>query len=293
LGSSSSSNKREKTESKFARIANSAMSFIIAYLLVVFLSNLVTGLVGKVFGFDVNVSYSGVKFDIGRHKWDLANIIVVWSIGTVFIGLLGVLFYYLFSQFKSQLYLANLFFLWGAVISFSFVVAQSLLPCIDHGQQLACYINLSVVFAWLSLPLPLVYLICLCFLVFLVFFSINTSKPFLSFSYTFSKVNRSARKRKYFLETVIVPYIVAAAVILLYTRYTYPYVNFYIINVIYLSCIGLSLFVSFLVINISDMKTEEVLRYKNLQTISPVLFIIFTVLLIFLTAANKGFYIPF
>jgi len=55
----------------------------------------------------------------------------------------------------------------------------------------------------------------------------------------------------------------------------------------------MSLAVSFLVININDMKSEEVLRYKNLQTISPVLFIIFVLLLIFFTATNKGFYLPF
>lgn len=290
---SSSSNKKEKTESKFGRIANSAMSFVLAYMVVLFLFSLVTALTGKLFGFDSNISYSGVRFDIGRHKWDLANISVVWSIGTIFTSLLGGLFFYLFSQFKSRIYLANLFFLWGAVISFSIVVAQGILPSIEPGEQLACYTNLSVVFAWLSIPLPLIYITSVIFGAFMIFFSIYTSKPFLAFSYTFSKVNRSTRKRKYYIETVIIPYILASLVILVYTSHTYPSPNFHIINQIYLICIGFSLAISFLVINITDMKTEEVMRYKNLQTINPALFIIFILALIFFTAINKGFYLPF
>ena len=291
--SSSSGNKKEKTESKLGRVTNSAMSFVIAYMVVLFLFSLVTALAGKLFGFDSNINYSGVRFEIGRHKWDMVNISVVWSIGTLFTALLGGLFFYLFSQFKSRLYLANLFFLWGAVISFSVVAAQGILPCIEPGEQMACYTNLSVVFAWLTLPLPVIYIIGGFFVVFIVFFSIYTSKPFLSFSYTFSKVNRTTRKRKYYMETAIAPYILASLAILIFTSYTFQSANFYILNQIYLLCIGLSLAISFLVINITDIKTEEVMRYKNLQTISPVLFIIFVLLLIFFTATNKGFYLPF
>jgi MFS family permease len=293
LSSSSSSNKKEKTSSKVARIFNSAMAFVIAYMLVLFLFSIVTAFIGKIFGFDANISYSGVKFDIGRHKWDQLNIFVIWSFGTFFTILLGIIFFYLFFQFKAAVSLVNMFFLWGTVISFSIVAAQGLLPCIEPGERLACYTNLSVVFAWLSFPTWLLYFVCFFFLSFLVFFSIYTSKPFLSFSYSFSKVSKTNRKRKYYLETVILPYLLASAIILTYHSFTYPSVNFYVINVVYLICVGISLAVSFMVININDMKPEEVLRYKNLQTVSPVMFIIFVLLLIFFTAANKGFYLPF
>ena len=158
---------------------------------------------------------------------------------------------------------------------------------------MACYTNLSVVFAWLSFPLPVVYIISAIFCAFLVFFSIYTSKPFLSFSYTFSKVNRTTRKRKYYTETVVIPFLLACIVILVYTKHTYPPPNFYILNEIYLICIGLSLAISFLIINITDMKTEEVLRYKNLQAINPALFVVFMLVLIFFTAIKGGFFLPF
>jgi hypothetical protein len=294
LATTSSSNKKEKNESKFARILNSAMAFAIAYMIILFLFSLTTGLMAKLFGIDTLISYAGItKFDIGRHKWDTLSVFMVWSFGTFFTVILGNVFYYAFSQLKSTLSLANMVFLWGAVISFSIVAAQGILPCIEPGEHLACYTNLSVVFAWLSIPVWMLYVLSVLFIIFMVFFSIYTSKPFLTFSYTFSKVNKTSRKRKYFFETVIVPYLMAGTALLVYHSFTYPSVNFYMLNIVYLICIGVSIGISFLVININDMKSEEILRYKNLQTVSPVLFIIFVLLLIFFTAANKGFYLPF
>jgi len=290
---STSSNKKEKLSSKLARILNSAMAFIIAYMLIMFLFSLSTAFIGKFFGFDSNISYSGLKFELGRHKWDRLNISIIWSFGTIFTGLLGGFFFYLYSEFKSSTILANLFFLWGSVIAFSVMVAQGILPCLEPGEHLACYTNLTVVFTWLSIPLPILYIFCALFIIFLLFFSIYTSKPFLSFSYTFSKVNKATRKRKYFLETVIAPYLLAGAVLLIFNHFTYPSVNFLVINTVYLITIGISIAVSSLVTNINDIKSEEVMRYKNLQTVSPILFVMVIVLLIVFTAVNKGFYLPF
>lgn len=291
--SSTSNNKKEKSESKFARIANSAMAFVIAYMLILFLFNIVTALMGKIFGFDSNISYAGVKFDIGRHKWDTVNVSLVWSIGTLFTGFLGGFFFYLYSQFKASVNLANLILLWGSVIAFSIVAAQGILPCVEPGKRLATYTNLTVVFAWLAIPHWLLFFIAFIFILFLAFCSIYTSKPFLALSYTFSKVNKTNRKRKYFLETAVLPYLLASFIILVYHQFSYPAINFYVLNTLYLQCVGLSIAISFLLINISDIKTEEVLRYKTLQTISPALFIFFILLLIFFTATNKGFYMPF
>jgi hypothetical protein len=293
LSSTSSNNKKEKLVSKLARILNSTMAFVIAYMFIIFLFSLATAMIGKLFGFDSNISFAGVKFDLGRHKWDRLNVLVIWSFGTIFTGLLGGLLFYLFSQFKSRINLANLVFLWGSVIAFSIVAAQSVLPCLEPGEQLACYTNLTVVFTWLSIPLAILYVLSFFFVLFLAFFSIYASKPFLAFSYSFSKVSKTDRKRKYYFETVIIPYLLGCAVLLIFTYFTYPSINFKTINIVYMACIAVSLAVSFLVININDMKSEEVLRYKNLQSINPVLFILFVLLLIFFTTTNRGFYLPF
>lgn len=293
MSSISSKNKSEKVTSKAARIINSVMAFMIAYLLIMFLFSVTTGLIGKIFGFDSNISIAGVRFDLGSHKWDRLSVFVVYSFGTFFTVLLGGFFYYMFSNLKSRQNLANLVFLWGAVIAFSIVAAQGLLPCLEPDDQRACYTNLTVVFAWFSFPLFVLYILCFLFFALLTFFSIYTSKPFLAFSYSYSKVSKTERKRKFYFETVLVPYLIACTLLQVFMHYTYPIENFRVLNLIYMICIGVSLTVSFLVININDMRAEEVLRYKNLQTVSPALFILFILLLIFFTTTNKGFYLPF
>jgi hypothetical protein len=294
LASASSSHKREKFSSKSARVLNSAMSFAIAYILIMFMFAIATALMGKLFGFDSYISLTGVKFEIGRHKYDAWNVFLIWSFGTFTTALIGIFCSYIFYQLREKLYLGNMVFLWGAVISYSIIAAQGILPCIQPGDYYSPYYsNLSVVFAWLSVPIPLLYIISLAFIAFLVFFSIYTSKPFLSFSYSFSKVNKTDRKRKYFFETVFVPYIAAAFILLSYFHITYQSMSFFYVNLVYILCIGLSIIVSFLVININDMKVEEVLRYKNLQKLSPALFIVFMVILLFFVVIKQGFYLPF
>jgi hypothetical protein len=292
VSSITSSNKKEKLSSKMARVLNSAMAFIIAYMIVIFLFSVVTALAGKIFGFDSSISLSGVKFDLGHHKWEKGNVAVVWSFGTFFTAMLGFIFFYLFSQFKTILNVINLVFLWGAVIAYSIVAAQLIMPCIEPGQQLACYTNLAVVFTWLAIPVFFQYLLAAVAVVFLALFSIYASKPFLSFSYSFSKVSKSGRKRKFFFETVLVPFALASFVFLTFTKYTYPSINFKVINLVYMSTIAFSLLVSFLVININDVKSDEVLRYKTLQKTNPVLFLLLIILLIFFTTM-RGFYLPF
>ncbi len=287
-------NKKEKISSKIARVLNSGMAFMIAYLTIMFFFYLATALMGKVFGMDAQVYYYGVKFMLGRHRWTTSNVWWIWSASTFTTLFLGILCAYLYSYFKSKVLLVNLVTLWGAVISFSIVAAQAVLPCLASSDDpSAFYTNLSIAFAYLGLPGPVLYLICILFLVFLALFSAGFSKAFLTFSYSFSKVNKKARKRKYYFETVIVPFILGGALLLEFFNENYSYPNFVFQNVVYLAVIGFSLIVSLIVISISDMKQEEVLRYKNLQQINAVMFVILAALIIFLTVSWQGFYLPF
>ena len=122
----------------------------------------------------------------------------------------------------------------------------------------------------------------------LVFFSIYSSKPFLSLSYSFSKVNKLKRKRKFFLETAIFPFLIGGLVVLLFT---FP-LNVYI-NIIYLFAIAVSLVISIIVINLQELKIDEVLRYKSLQEINVPLVVFLSLLVVLFTATWKGLYLGF
>jgi hypothetical protein len=293
LSSGNVSNKREKLASKVARVLNSMMAFMIAYLTIMFFMYMSTALIGKVFGFDALIYYYGVKFQLGRHKWTTYNVFWIWSFGTIFTFMLGVMFSILYRYFKDKLILVNLVSLWGMVIAFSIAAAQFVLPCLAGTEGSVYYTNLSIVFNYLSLPVGLMYFICIVVLVILAFFSTNTSKEFLSFSYSFSKVNKRERKRKYYFETVFIPYVLAGVLLLAFFYEDYHYVNFVYQNMVYLTVVGLALLVSFLVINISDMRSDDVLRYKSLQQISAVMFVVLMMILTFMAVTWQGFYMPF
>ena len=289
-----SSNKREKLASKVARVLNSAMAFAIAYVGIMFFFYLVTGIVGKALGFDAQVYYYGVKFQLGRHTWNIWNVFLIWSAGTVFTFFLGILCLFLYSYFREKIVLANLVSLWAAVICFSVVAAQTLLPCLSSSNDpSAFYTNLSIVFAYLNLPGALSFINCVVFLGLLTFFSSTIAKSYLSFSYSFSKVNKRNRKQKYFLETIFLPYMIACALLLVFFEKTYQYPYFVLQNMLYMFIIGLSLLVSFVVASIIDINPDEVLRYKNLQQINAVMFVVLISILIFLTVTYQGFYLPF
>ncbi|MCW3128459.1 MAG: hypothetical protein JWO03_4117 [Bacteroidetes bacterium] len=270
------------------------MAFVIAYLIIMFFFYFSTAMMGKLFGFDAQVYYYGVKFQLGRHKWTTANVFWIWSFGTLFTVLLGAICTYLYNYFKEKVALGNLIAVWGAVIAFSIAAAQGLLPVLDSGNDHSpFYTNLSIVFNYWALPIPVLYIICIVFLILLAFVSTNISRSFLSFSYSFSKVNKRERKRKYYFETVIIPYILASGLLLLFFQETYRFIGFDMQNLVYLVVIGAALVFSMFIINISDIKSDDVLRYKNLQQLSAALFVIMMILLVFLSVTWQGFYLPF
>lgn len=295
MSSGNLSNKREKAASKIARILNSTMAFMIAYLGIMFFFYLSTAMMGKLFGFDAQVYYYGVKFQLGRHKWTPANAFWIWSFGTIVTGLLGVVCSYLYYYFKEKVSLGNLVTLWGAVIAYSIAAAQGVLPILASGDddRSPFYTNLSIAFNFLGLSMPVLYIICIFFMILLVFVSTNVSKSFLSFSYSFSKVNKRDRRRKYYMETVLVPFVLAGLLLLLFFRQTYQYTNFVMQNMVYLAVVAFSLIISLFVINISDMKSDDVLRYKSLQQISAAFFVILIMIMVFLAVTFQGFYLPF
>lgn len=282
-------NKGEKWKSKFQRIANSVTAFCAAYMICMFGYYLATALMGKIFGFDAWVYYYGVKFIQGKNPWGRLNILFTYGAGSFFLVLFGGLCMFAFYRLKERMLVVNLIWLWGFVISTSMFCSQFIMAALS-GQEYNSpfYQNLAVVFAWLYFPMPVIYFFSIPAMALLVFFSIYSSKPFLSLSYSFSKVNKAKRKRKYFFETAFVPYIFGAGIML---SFTFP-LNMYV-NLLYVAMIGLSLVLAFFIINIQDMKVDEVLRYKTLQQINIPLLVICAIIFLFLFVTFNGIFIGF
>ena len=281
--------KGEKTASKIQRMVNSLAAFCAAYMACMFGYYLVTAAMGKVFGFDAWVYYYGVKFLMGKHKWGKFNIFFTYGAGSFFLLLMTGLCAYIFFRVKDRILVLNLVWLWGFVIAGSMFCSQAVIACLGAEEYNSpFYQNLTVVYAWLYMPNAVVYAMAIPFMAMLVFFSVYSSKPFLSLSYSFSKVNKPKRKRKYFVETVVIPF-VAGAVLMM--AFAFP-LNIYL-NFVYLVMIAISLAISFFVINIQDMKVDEVLRYKNLQKVNPPLLVIAFLVFLLVWVTYNGIFLGF
>lgn len=294
MNSSDASNKKEKNASKAGRLLNSAMAFVIAYAGILSLLCLSTALIGRIFGFDPQIYFYGIKFALGRHHWTTANAFWVWSSGTIVTLLIGIACARLYAMLRERLILLNLVMLWGVIIAYSIAAAQTLLALLSGYDELSpFYTNLAIAFNFAGIPVWALYIICIIAMVLLIAGTSGTARSFLSFSYSFSKVNRRSRRRKYYLETAVLPFLLGSVLIFLFFKETYQFYNFNAQNLLYISVIGVVLLFSLLLSGMSEVGQDEVLRYKNLQQINAALFVVMMVMLILLAVGYQGFYLPF
>lgn len=294
MSNSDASNKKEKNSSKAGRLLNSAMAFVIAYLGILSLLCLSTALVGRIVGFDPQIYFYGIKFALGRHRWTTANAFWVWSSGTIITVLLGVLFARLYTSLRERPMLLNLVALWGAIIAYSVAAAQTLLPLLSGYDELSpFYTNLAIAFNFAGVPVWALYIICISAFVILLAGTAHSARSFLAFSYSFSKVNRRSRRRKYYLETAVLPFLLGSVVVFLFFRETYQFYNFNAQNLLYIGVIAIVVLLSLLLAGMSELSQDEVLRYKNLQQVNAALFVVMMLLMIMLAVGYQGFYLPF
>jgi|ERR1043165_8500784 hypothetical protein len=280
---------KEQWYDKLWRIVNSTVCFTLAYTLITFGGFFTMALVGEFFKFDANIYYFGIRFLRNNHPWSKFAVSAIYSTYPVFALLFGLAMLYLYDKIKRRPSLLNVFFVWCFVIGASFFISQGLLASMSSLEQASpFYQHFAVVYAWWFLPLPFVYATNVFFFALLLYFSINYPKLFLSFSYSFSKVNKSSRRRRYFLETAVVPFILGA---LITTAITYP-MNIFV-HAIYLLIIGVSLLVSWIALFYLEILKDDVLKYKVLQQFGFVMIFALVGFVVFIKIYWRGIFVLF
>ena len=278
---------KEQLYDKLIRIFNSTVCFCLAYALITFGGFFSMALIGKFFKFDANIFYFGIRFMLNGHKWSRLKVSLIFSAYPVFALLLGLAMLYIFDRIKRKPALLNVFLVWCFVIGSCFFVAQGLIASFGANEfNSPFYQNFAVVFEWWFLPPPFVYAFNIFFALLLLYFSINSPKMFLSFSYSFSKVNKSSRRRQYFIETAVVPFLLGAVAT---TALTFP-MNIFV-HSIYLLVIGVSLLVSWIALFYLEILKDDVLKYKVLQTPGFVMAFMLALLVIFIKVYWRGIFI--
>ncbi len=281
---------KEQWYDKLIRIFNSTVCFSLAYAIITYGGFFFMALAGKFFKLDANIYYFGIRFLLNGHKWSKLKVSVIYSTYPFFALLFGLLMLYFFDRLKRKPSMLNVFFAWSFVIGTCFFTAQGLIASLGANEfNSPFYQNFAVVFAWWFLPVPFVYAINVFFIILLLYFSINYPKIFLSFSYSFSKVNKSSRRRSYFVETAIVPFVLGAIIT---SAVTFP-MNIFV-HSIYLMVIGISLLISWIALFYLEIMKDDVLKYKLLQKLSFGMLFVLTLVIIFIKFITwRGIFVSF
>jgi len=280
------SKRSETWKSKAIRVFNSTVSFSLAYILITQLTWIGMALIGKLFQKDAIVYYYGIRFLQNKTEfWNRLKITAVFGGGPFVALLIGLLSIYCYSRFKTKKTLLNLFFLWCFIVGTSMFAAQGIIASLAGHEHLSPYFTwFASVFAWWRVPLFLVYALNVVFGVILLYFAANYARPFLVFSYSYTKVNKLSRRRKYFLETAMVPFILGAIIT---TVVTFP-MNIFI-HAVFLGVIFLGLIIAWYSLAHIDIVRDDVLKYKNLQNINFLFVILLALAIAFVMTTWRGF----
>lgn len=260
--------KKETWDSIFIRVVNSTACFVAAYVIMTYAFFLVTGLSGKIFNYNVDIYYYGNKFLLKDHNWNKISVTTIFLSGAFFSLFWGLINMYIYFKVRIYEWVFNLFFLWSFVIGTQFFIAQIFIAALGFGEYNSpFYINLAVVFAWWRFPQALVYLAMAPYVVFMAFLGISSVKAFLSFAFSYTKVNKPSRRRRFFTQIALIPFLLGSV---LTTMITFP-MNVYV-HLVYLGVIFLSLIIGWYSIFYLEMTTDDVNRYQSLQKINiPIL----------------------
>ena len=243
-------------------------------------------LMGKFFKFDSNIYYYGIRFLLNGGKWSKLKVTLIYSTYPVAAILFGLVMLYIFEKTKKTTAQINLFFVWCFVIGTSCFVSQGVISSLGADEfNSPFYQNFSVVYSWWFLPVPFVYGMNIFFGVLLVYFGINYATQFLPFAYSYTKVNKASRRRRFFIEIAVVPFILGS---LAMSALTFP-MNIFL-HAVYLMILGLGLLISWVALFYLEIMKDDVLKYKSLQSFNFFFLFVLALFVAFIKMSWRGIY---
>lgn len=287
------SKRGEVWHSKLLRVLNSTFCFTFIYVLINYLQWFVMAFTSKIFEFDTIVYTYGVKYLLNGLAWNRLNISIIFGSGVFYFVLFGLLGIYLFSLLKQVKSVLNLLFIWAFVTGTSLFCTQALVGALGNSEYNSPYYqNLSIVYSWWRIPDVIAYFFVIPAAILFIYFSVNQAKPFLLLAYSYTKVNKLERRRKYFFETAIVPVILGCMLVLVYKYATHTIYDLYI-QLLYMATIFLGLIFSYIALPKIDVQKDEVIKYKSLQSFTPVPAILLVLLWAVIYLTRYGVYLSF
>ena len=274
----------EKWYERLSRIINSTVCFSLAYIAITYLFWLIMGYAGKMYKFDSFVYYFGIKYILNDNVWTKQSITLIFSSGSILSLVIGITAFFLFERLKHIKVIFNVFLLWLFIIGTTIFAAQAVIAVLGANEFLSpFYQNLTVVYAWWHLPYAVVCLLVLPWLALFLFFAVNYAKPFLLTAYSYSKVNSESRRKSYFIETAVIPFILGSVIT---TAVTFP-MNIFV-HAVYLGMLGIAMLIGWLSLIYIKVSQDEIIRYKTLQQLDPIFLFLLLLAIFFVFIGWKG-----
>ncbi|MCO5280055.1 MAG: hypothetical protein M9931_03240 [Chitinophagales bacterium] len=269
--------KQEQWDSKFFRVLNSALCSIIAYLLVLFVCGAAKTYTGTFYDIKSTLYFfDSVPFSDNVATWYLKNVVIVYSSGIIAVVILGLLGLSLFHTLKRFDFPFSLFFLWLYFWASVILCAQGALALLGlEKYESPYYNNLVIVLAWLRVPQLLAYILVPASIALLTLSCYYSIRPFISMAYSYGKVNKLVRRRKYFFEIAGIPFIISA---LFVTAAIFPE-HFTYVNIFYVLYGAISIVISWYLLFFRDVDREGVFKNFKLQKFNLFIAIFFCVVI--------------
>lgn len=285
---------REKWLSKLFRILNSAFCFASAYLFIHYLHWVIVALMGTRYRLNAFLYFHGVKFLMNGNRWDREMVVLTYAVAPLVAMVIGLLAVFLFSKTKKFKTILNVFLLWLYVAGVGFFLSQAIISSIGVSSTTPPFYNdWAVVFAWVGIPAVIVYALNIPFVIVMLYFGANAARPFMLLAYTYTKFIKLDRRRKYFAEVAILPFILGALIVLCVGFPTSPtaFAENFIIHGVYLLVIGIMLIAAWIALSYINVQREDLLRYKTLQEMNVFALFTLVILIVFIKLTWGGIYV--
>jgi len=231
--------KEAKRKVWWIELLGSAFIFTSVYLLLYIAYQSATATAASYFGLDPVLYMDHISYESG-YNWYPHAVKRTFLVGAIFIGILGVVFYFAYALLRKTFVFVRLFLLWASVISFS-MLAQRLIGVLISGnfefRKLGeIGFELSVFGAYMYYDDATFKLMAFLGFLLLGLVGFLVGKPFLQTAWSTEQIGSETPRFNFLKYQVVLPYFVGAFFV---TLVVYP--DNVVTNAVAFTCIGLCL----------------------------------------------------
>ncbi len=238
--------------------SNSSLAFIITFLFVYYINQIVTSILCTSYSIPIVLYYFDIIYQVGPYStlWNRFNILIIFGSAPFFSLLLSVIFYRFFKLSKTRFKYLRVYMLWGMIHSFVFYFGAYIVGAITRSGFV--YFTEWLFFSYMFDIEEIIFIVC-C-LIALISIGYFSSDFFLSTAYHKDLI--SFKNKKYFkFAHILLPWLTG---IFILNIFNFPNITVY--NILMYSSILLILIPA--MFDYQNYKTQQIVIVKSKQKYS-------------------------